>query len=506
MLKQMTLILSLLFIANVFGQGLTGKKNIKEIEVDVVMGIDKVLNLDFVPDARVSVGQPSVLSTTIIPQKKELTLKGVKSGKSSITVRNTVGDIAAKYIVSVTSNDRSKVVAELREFLGGIEGLEIGIMGNSVFVGGQIVVPRDIGRIVTVLEKFPDVMRLVELSPQTQVVIAKKMQEEIQKNGLNNVVVRVINGVFVLEGVADRKGGADLALSIANLYLPDKLQDLASSARNTGLREVRRKPIISLVSENVKEKPKPAPKQIKITTQFVEMSKDYGREFGIKWVPFLSGSGGSIAFGKTTDGGVTTKSNGTLSGVISNLFPKLNSAKQAGYARVVQSGVVLTKNNVGAEIRKQTDINFAVGGGAQVAASPVTTTLGFNLGVTPQILQEENINLKINLGVGIPSGTDNTTNSPLTTNNSIKTEIIVKNLESAVVGGVVQNQQITDYDKHPPGGEDTSENGSPLFRFVRSKKYSTSKSQYVVFVTPQIIENASEGVEKVRRKFRRRSR
>jgi pilus assembly protein CpaC len=45
---------------------------------------------------------------------------------------------------------------------------------------------------------------------------------------------------------------------------------------------------------------------------------------------------------------------------------------------------------------------------------------------------------------------------------------------------------------------------TPLFRLLRSKNYSTTKSQYVMFVTPEIIESASVGTEEIRKKFRRR--
>ena len=38
----------------------------------------------------------------------------------------------------------------------------------------------------------------------------------------------------------------------------------------------------------------------------------------------------------------------------------------------------------------------------------------------------------------------------------------------------------------------------------RGKDYATNKSQYVIFVTPEIIESASVGTEEIRKKFRRR--
>jgi uncharacterized protein YfeS len=42
----------------------------------------------------------------------------------------------------------------------------------------------------------------------------------------------------------------------------------------------------------------------------------------------------------------------------------------------------------------------------------------------------------------------------------------------------------------------------PLFTLMHSKNYIKKKSQFVIFVTPQIIENASEGTEDLKKNFR----
>ena len=96
--------------------------------------------------------------------------------------------------------------------------------------------------------------------------------------------------------------------------------------------------------------------------------------------------------------------------------------------------------------------------------------------------------------------------------NRITTMVVVKAKESAVIGGIVVKKSSTDYDKDPPGGgggsgESEGESAAqPLFAFVRSKKYLSSRSQFVMFVTPEILESASGGSEKIKRKFRKRSR
>lgn len=493
MLKPIVILIISLF-------SLDGFSVLKREPVEVILGMDHTIRLDFKvsKSKQVQIGNEGILSVVKIPQLNEITLKGLKPGSTNVTIRDTGGTRRIIYDVLVKATDQSKIVQALRAYLGQIEGLEIGIKEDSVYIDGYIVVPDDIGRVVTILDKYPDVVRLVELSPNTKRIIARKMQDEIQRSGMKDVTVRVINKRFWLEGVVKSKGEAGLAFKIASAYIPANIESLAKRSGET--QQVEISEIQNYITINEKKRKAPVPKLIKIATQFVELSRDYQKVFGFKWEPTLGGSGGQIAFGKNTNGGVTTKSNGTLSGTISNLFPKLSSAKSAGFARVIQSGVLIIKEGASGQLSKTTKKPFAIGTGDFVKSEDAEA--GFKLGVTPNVLPGEKVSLKINIGVNAVLG-----DPPETTSNQINTELIVKSKESAVVGGVVVNKQSTDYDRTPPGGkQEVEDGGSPLFSFLRSKNFFTTRSQFVVFVTPEIIESASSGTEEIKRKFRQRRR
>ena len=487
-----------------------GDKDAQEKDLEVAVGIDEIVKIPFDFNTKVEIGNEQLLNLVLAPQKREMTFKGIKPGRTSVTIRDNVGDVRLRYIVVITASGKSQVVSELRELLANVEGLEIGIMGGKVFVGGEIVVPSDITRVNTVLETYTDVLRMVQLSPQTQRVIARKMMDELARNNLKDVTVRVVNRVFWLEGVVSSADKKALAVAIANAYLPDRI-----ALDPKGLQTVRRDDILDFISVNEKKDPQPPPKQVKITSQFVELSKDYTRIFGFKWAPLINDGGGSISFGQTSSGGVTSQSNNTLAATISNLFPKLNSARSAGYARIVQSGMVVTKDKETANINKKTDIPYAIGTGDFTRAA--NASVGFSMEVTPKILEQE----KIEMGIGIDVNTSNQSSSagaPVTTNNKIKTTVVIKSKESAAIGGVVQNQSTTAYDKDDPapsqdpaaaGGAaagGAGAGGQALFRILRSKNHQISRNQYVMFLTPEIIESASAGTEEVRKKFRRRTR
>lgn len=480
----------------------------KNQDLEVAMGIDAIEKIDFDFSPKITIGNDSLLRIIAIPSKKELVFKGLKPGRTSVTLRDTVGDIRINYTVVITATGKSNTVSELRELIGDVEGLEIGIKGGKVFVGGEIVVPDDIGRVSQVLASYPEVLTLIELSPQTQRVIARKMSDELARNNLKDVTVRVVNKVYWLEGVVSNPSKKTLAVTIARSYLPPKIQNLSTA--NSRVQTPVTEDIIDFIAVNEKKEPQPAPKMVKIQAQFVELTKSYNKVFAFKWAPLMGEDQSQIQFGQTSDGNLSsTSSAGTLSATISNLFPKLNAAKSAGYARTIQSGMVIVRDGFdqGGKINKTTTIPFALGTGDFTKATQAE--VGFDLEVKPKVLEQEKVELGIVLSVSVNTASGGAT--PVTTKNSVNTNLVLKSKESAAIGGIVQNTSATDYDNtgndpapQTPAQGGGAGSGTPLFRLYRSKSYTTNKSQYVIFVTPEIIESASAGSEEIRKKFRRR--
>ena len=510
-----TFILSMMVMTPVFAQDnsataastASSANPVVEKDLEVALGIATIEKVDFDYNTKISIANDQLLKLKLYPQKREIEFNGLKPGKTTVIIRDNAGDVRLRYTVLVTATGKSNEVSELRELIGDVEGLEIGIKGGKVFVGGEIVVPEDIGRVSKVLASYPGVLTLIELSPQTQRVIARKMSEELAKNNLKDVTVRVVNKTYWLEGVVSNKEKKDLALIIAKAYLPPKILSIATGDSRFATPE--QSDIIDFIAVNEKKEPQPAPKMVKITSQFVELSKSYGKVFAFKWAPLMGADGSKIEFGQTASGNVTSSSSGTLSATISNLFPKLNAAKSAGYARVIQSAMVIVRDQQKANIKKSTQIPFALGSGDFTKAT--SASVGLTMDVQPRILEQEKIELPITIEVSLSAGTSN--GSPSTTQNSVNTNMVVKSKESAAIGGIVQNQSTTDYDNTgddpaplttSSSGSSTGTAGSPLFRLYRAKNYKTSKSQYVIFVTPEIIESATAGTEEIRRKFRRR--
>jgi pilus assembly protein CpaC len=492
---------TLLFILFI-SLNISAQEAAKESNLSIAIGIDEVIKLQYKYNTKVQIGNPKIVSLILAPSRREITFRGKNAGKTSVTVRDAAGDIRDKFIVNVSADGTSQIVRELRDLIGNIEGIEVLIKGGKVVVEGMIVVPGDIGRINTVLSQYREVLRLIELSPQTQRVIARKMQEEINKNNMKDVTVRIVNGDFWIEGVVNSEQKKVIATEIAQQYLPDKLDSLAAQSGGSSFQAKAGDPIVNFISVNEKKDPEPPAKLVKISAQFVELSKDYQKIFGFSWNPTLT-SGGSISFGKTDSGDVTTNENDTLSGTIASLFPKLSSARQAGYARVIQSAMLITKDRKQATVSKSRAVPYSIGAGDLQTTG--NATFNFTLTVTPSIGDKEIVNLdSLTISVALPAARANG-GQPTSTNNSITTNVAVKSKESAAIGGIVQSSSSTNYDKdvQPPNPEAGTQ---LLFNLGRGKSYTTDKAQFVVFVTPEIIESAADGTNEIRKKFRKRER
>lgn len=489
----------------------SSEKKLDTEEISIPVGIDKVIELDFSLSAQMNLGDSSLLRVEPDLRRNKITLIGLKAGNTSLTLRDAVGDEKKRYLISVTSDDLSKTVAELRDLIGDVEGIEIGIRGGRVYVGGQIVVPNDIKRVAAVLESFGNtsILRLIEMSPQTQLLIAQEMQDELLRNNFKNLTVRVINKAFWVEGTLGSQEEANVVREITKAFLPEKIEAVSSASVSATYPEGR-SAIVYFLSIDQKtqdeQNKQPIPKQVKISSQFVELKKDYSKIFGFKWAPLMSDDDSKIQIGEKQNGDVSTSSSGAFSAIISNLFPRLNSMKNAGYGRIINSGMAITKDKVQATVDRTTEIPFLTGGSGDYNR-PAVANSGVTLTVTPTILEEENINLKVSFSVRMANPVGGGALS--STNNKVDTELIVKSGETAAIGGIMQSQDLTNYDRDDPAPVSSSGTQSPprqLFGIMRSRSQNVSRNQYVVFITPEIIASASEGTTEIKNKFKKRGR
>lgn len=248
-----------------------------------------------------------------------------------------------------------------------------------------------------------------------------------------------------------------------------------------------------------------APLQVMIEGKIVEAKEDMGRNFGINWgytgqdVPL-----GGLTFGQS--GRVSPRLPsaatsldfrlGTLS-FFGDLDAKLALFERQSMAKIISSPRVVTMNAQQATIDQSIQIpvltQAAATGGAtttqplvSVTYRPVPTTLT----VTPQITSGGDILMQVNFRREFLGAADGD-NAPIESRN-VQTNVMVKNGQTAVIGGVYQSDTTE------------GETGTPYLRNIpilgwlfKSTDKTSLRNELLVFITPRIL-NADRTLPKGR--------
>ncbi len=490
MVNKKNIILALISFVFIFGTGdLFAKRRKHPIKhISLFVGLYQDVNI---PKAAVKFGRSGTYKKCaklqFNPKEKILRINPTRVNDCSLFISDKkTGNIIYEFRLDVKKTNVAKTAKEIQGLLRDIEGIKVKILNGRVVVDGEVILPSDISRIFSVVNQYgSEASSLVRLSPMAQVKIARYMERAINNPEIS---VKAVNGIFLLEGFANSKDEKDRAFILAQAYLPDQVTRESDSVKLTK-KSIKDK-IINLI--NVKAAPAPAPKKIvQIVVHFVELNKDYQKGFRFQWTPGLDPKGG-LAFSTGSRGPSSIAT--TITGVITNLLPKLNWAKQHGHARELQSASIIVQDGQKGVLNATSQIPYQTvtkdGPKTEFADSGLSTN------VTPEILGERSDSIKLQTSFNIKNFSGYTAQGPLISSKVINTTLIVRSGQSAAVGGLISSSTSTGYNKTPPGVS------NPIISLLASKDFQKKQSQFVVFITPIIKSSASAGAEQIKRKFR----
>lgn len=435
-----------------------------------------------------------IVSVTFSEEINTLRFTPNREGVATLVVIDAKQRVVAEYRIEVRKSRLDGIARELKGLLGDIEGISIKIVNNKVIVDGQIVIPKDMYRIHTVVKQYGDqVSSIVTLSPIAQKRIAEFIEKDIQNP---EVRVRALNDKFILEGTVNSDDERNKAEIIAKAYVQPTFLE---SAIQDGIVRAPRPAndgIINLISVRPSAPPPPS-KTVQLVIHYVELKKDYQRGFRFQFMPNLQDQS-TLTFraGQQQD----ADSGWSITGIIDQLLPKLNWSKQHGYARVLESTSLIVQDGKRGVLNSIREIPYTTAAGGDTGGLVTAfKDVGIATAITPVILGERSDSLSLAMEFDISSLVGLTDAGPLTSRNKITSDIVVRSGQSAAVGGLISNRATTNYNKLP---KDVSDN--PIISLYASKDFQRDQSQFVVFVTPIIKSSASSGAEKIKRKFRLR--
>lgn len=251
-------------------------------------------------------------------------------------------------------------------------------------------------------------------------------------------------------------------------------------------------------------------KQVLIEARIVQATNSFERNLGTRL--FLAGLGNSFATANTTDNAAALISGGNkITNTIYNNSSKFINSDMGSYARggvsaiyqpnsniiigleidamelqsegrTISSPKVITANYQTANIQQGVQIPY------QQVSSAGNTNIAFvnatlSLQVTPQVTDDGNIMLNVNIQKNAPS-IILVQSVPAIDTNSVNTQVMVQNGSTILVGGIYIDDQSVSVQQIPGLGD------IPYLGWLfKAQKIKNEKKELLIFITPRVIEN-----------------
>jgi len=195
----------------------------------------------------------------------------------------------------------------------------------------------------------------------------------------------------------------------------------------------------------------------------------------------------------------------TFRGLTELLTARLEAAKTKGYANILQQPHMMAIDNktatisVGADVPIETQRTTFPGQATTV--TPYTSAniqyrnTGVTLSVTPHINANGLIRMEIDLGISSPGEAAPGTTAPPINQTDLTAEMIVRDGQTVVMGGMIFDQESGGKTEVPLLGR------IPLIKHLFTDRNSTNKKQeLIVMITPKVIDNEQDSI-RISREF-----
>lgn len=244
-------------------------------------------------------------------------------------------------------------------------------------------------------------------------------------------------------------------------------------------------------------------KQVFVQVLIAEVSLDKSRELGLNGGvigggvlnKYLSVAGLYDPFGTlgTVATAVTSLGGTTLSGIEArpaNIAAVLKALDKNGLVNILSTPNILTSDNKEAEINVGENVPFS-GGSTQSTIGTTTSVerkdIGINLKIKPQIGEGDYIRMDINQEISAVKNDKGQAIDLVTTKRSAKTSIIIKDKETVVIGGLIQDTEDVNVEKVPFFGD------IPVLGWLfKTTTKSRKKTNLMILLTPHIVRDAAD--------------
>jgi len=243
------------------------------------------------------------------------------------------------------------------------------------------------------------------------------------------------------------------------------------------------------------------PRQVflEVTVLSVQLNDEF--EFGIDWSAdsqFEAGAVDSRSIEYTATGNLSAAYN--IVNATRLVTARVNALKKKGYVNVLQQPHIMAIDNQQASISVGTDVPITttttnidriVGGQGDNPATSSTVQYrqtGVTLGFTPHINANGVIRMEISLDISSAGAQSGTEAVPIS-QNALQTEMIVRDDQTVVMGGLILDSENWGRNTVPFFGR------IPLLKHLFNQRNSTvTKSELIVMITPRLIDSEEKSI------------
>lgn len=207
--------------------------------------------------------------------------------------------------------------------------------------------------------------------------------------------------------------------------------------------------------------------------------------------PVAGATGGTTAGAATTTAGVIGMTIGRL-GRLGNLNMALELMETENQGRIVTSPKVITQNKKPAVISSTDSVSFltSIPGPTGTTSQITNVSVVLSLTVTPQVTNEGSINMEVALSKGGFGEATLSNVVPPTTQRQIRTNVLVNNGSTVVLGGLYTNTTRTGHSGIPYLKD------LPIIGWLFRTPYNdlSTRNELLVFLTPRIVNQEEAGL------------
>lgn len=244
------------------------------------------------------------------------------------------------------------------------------------------------------------------------------------------------------------------------------------------------------------------PLQVQIEAKVIEARESFSRQIGVNWGTVGTGTslGGDLSItpslsvnpGSPLSSGMQVDFTLGQLDVLGDLDAKLSLFETDNEIKVISSPRIVAMNNETANIAQVEKVPYAtaVTNGNVTTQSFNTTDVKLSLDVTPQITSSSDVIMVVSIKRDFRAAPPAGVTVPIVNTREAKTKVMVQSGQTAVIGGIYQNDT-SQSDAFVPGlGK------LPLIGWLfRSRTSESAKNELLLFLTPRILNSAEATVK-----------